>query len=81
MIFIKQPIKQLSLIGRKYKGGISMGIIFSVFIILVVIFVLYRILSGKGTPDNSYTPFDYITGQTDTEFHENERESEPDDQS
>jgi len=52
-----------------------MGIIFSVFIILVVSFVLYRIFAGKGAPDNSYTPFDYITGQTDTEFHEKEKES------
>ena len=58
-----------------------MGIIFSIFIIFVVSFVLYRILSEKGAPDNSYTPFDYITGQTDTEFHENEKESEPNDNS
>jgi len=45
-----------------------LGIIFSVFVILVVSYGIYKIISGKGAPDNSYTPFDYITSQTDTEF-------------
>ncbi len=27
-------------------------------------------LSGKGTPDNRYTPYDHITGQSSTKFHE-----------
>ncbi|GAB4073054.1 hypothetical protein GCM10028778_06890 [Barrientosiimonas marina] len=46
------------------------GIIFSVFVILVVSIGIYKMVSGKGTPSNSYTPFDHITGQTDTAFHE-----------
>lgn len=55
-----------------------LGIIFSVFIILIIIIIVYRMLTGKGTPDNSYTPFDHITGQTSTEFKDEIIEEEQD---
>ncbi|HLQ73180.1 MAG TPA: DUF3951 domain-containing protein [Bacillota bacterium] len=48
--------------------------IFSILIIILICIVVYKVLSGKGVPDNSYTPFDYITGQSDTEFHEEDTE-------
>ncbi|WP_187370992.1 DUF3951 domain-containing protein [Gracilibacillus massiliensis] len=47
-----------------------MAIIFSIFVILVVSFGIHKMLSGKGTPDNRYTPYDHITGQSSTKFHE-----------
>jgi len=34
-----------------------------------VIYVAYKILVKKERPHNFYTPFDYITGQSDQEFH------------
>ncbi|WP_258871390.1 DUF3951 domain-containing protein [Halobacillus trueperi] len=30
----------------------------------------------KQYPDNSYTPFDYVSGQTETPFHEEEKEEQ-----
>ncbi|GAA0436435.1 hypothetical protein GCM10008983_11410 [Lentibacillus halophilus] len=56
---------------------ISMG--FSVLVFVVIVVVIYRMVSGKGTPDNSYTPFDHITGQADTDFHEETTDVEQDD--
>lgn len=55
-----------------------LGIIFSVFIFLIITIIVYKMLSGKGTPDNSYTPFDHITGHTSTEFKDEIIEEEQD---
>ncbi|UOQ92543.1 DUF3951 domain-containing protein [Halobacillus shinanisalinarum] len=49
-------------------GLLIVGI--AVFVLITI--VAYKIFIKKERVDNSYTPFDYITGQTDTEFHEEE---------
>ena len=38
--------------------------------------VIYKHMTSKDKPDNSYTPFDYITGQSETEFHQEEEQEE-----
>lgn len=52
----------------------SMNIIFLLLIIILIFIVAYKILIKKEKPKNYYTPFDYIAGQTDKEFHINEEE-------
>ncbi|MHA6252316.1 DUF3951 domain-containing protein [Oceanobacillus sp. CAU 1775] len=47
-----------------------LGVIFSFFMILIVSIIVYRMISGKKPPDNSYTPFDHITGHSSSEFKE-----------
>lgn len=41
--------------------------------------ISFKIIAGKGLPYNNYTPFDYITGQSSVEFHEEKQEKEEDD--
>lgn len=49
---------------------LSIDIIISLIIISLIVFVMFRVLIKKKRPHNMYTPFDYITGQSDKEFHE-----------
>jgi hypothetical protein len=53
-----------------------LALIFSLFVIVIVSLSVYKLISGKKPPDNSYTPFDHITGQTDTAFHEDKQDTE-----
>lgn len=52
--------------------------IFILVIVLLILFIAFKIFIKKERPDNSYTPFDYITGQTGEEFHEEQEEREED---
>jgi len=45
-------------------------ILFPLLLLFLISFNIYRKKSGKGLPDNSYRPFDYITGQSSTLFQE-----------
>lgn len=51
-------------------------VLFSCLIVAVVLRTAYRMFVKKQYPDNSYTPFDYVSGQTETPFHEEDREEE-----
>jgi Protein of unknown function (DUF3951) len=46
-----------------------------VFVILILL-VAYRVLIKKKNPSNYYTPFDHITGQSVSEFQEENIEGE-----
>lgn len=51
--------------------------IIGVLLILIVIVAWKRLFRKKRSgSDVNYTPFDYITGQTDKEFHVNQEEEE-----
>lgn len=54
------------------------SLITTILFLAVILFVLFRVLLKKNRsgPGESYTPFDYITGQTDKEFHEELEEEE-----
>ncbi|MGM8365185.1 DUF3951 domain-containing protein [Virgibacillus sp. W0181] len=52
------------------------GIIFSLLIILVVILIIYKFFSGKGSSDNSYIPYDHITGQSSLKFKEGDKQED-----
>ncbi|WP_284645307.1 DUF3951 domain-containing protein [Paenibacillus silviterrae] len=43
---------------------------FSGCIILLVSIIAIKVITKKKLPDNNYTPFDYITAQTNIEFHQ-----------
>ncbi|WP_406944355.1 DUF3951 domain-containing protein [Halobacillus sp. SY10] len=51
-------------------------VLFSFLIIFVVLRTAYRMFVKKQYPDNSYTPFDYVSGQTETPFHEEDKEEQ-----
>ena len=54
---------------------------FAALLLFILGFTVTKIIVTKKLPDNLYTPFDYITGQTDVEFHEEkEARAEDDDQ-
>ncbi|UOQ49830.1 DUF3951 domain-containing protein [Gracilibacillus caseinilyticus] len=57
----------------------SIGLIVIVFVILVVSITIFKMVSGKRLPDNSYTPYDHITGQTDIDFHDEKKDGEEED--
>ncbi|PKR84642.1 DUF3951 domain-containing protein [Heyndrickxia camelliae] len=38
-----------------------MGYVFTLFIMVVLGFICYRIFKGKSVPSNQYTPYDDIT--------------------
>lgn len=52
----------------------SMNIIFLILIVILILIVTYKVLIKKEKPNNYYTPFDYIAGQTEKEFYINEEE-------
>lgn len=39
-------------------------------LVLLIMFVAYKIVKNKTVPDNFYTTFDYLTAQVPSEFHE-----------
>lgn len=43
-------------------------VLFSFLIIFVVLRTAYRMFVKKQYPDNSYTPFDYVSGQNRNSF-------------
>ncbi|MCR8641876.1 DUF3951 domain-containing protein [Paenibacillus sp. N1-5-1-14] len=50
-------------------------------ILALLLIISIKIVKGKKLPESNYTPFDYITGQTTVEFHEQkEAKEENDDQ-
>ncbi|UOQ83464.1 DUF3951 domain-containing protein [Gracilibacillus salinarum] len=57
----------------------SIAVIFILLVILVVSITIFKMVSGKRKPNNSYTPYDHITGQMDSEFR-NEQKEEDDDE-
>lgn len=42
----------------------------------LIIYIAYKVFVKKEHPKNYYTPYDFITGQTDKEFHEEESKVE-----
>ncbi|WP_245596775.1 DUF3951 domain-containing protein [Shimazuella kribbensis] len=45
-------------------------------IILLITIVLYKFYIQQKTIETVYTPFDYITGQASSEFHEEKEDKE-----
>ncbi|MCG7407304.1 DUF3951 domain-containing protein [Paenibacillus sp. ACRRX] len=48
-------------------------------IIAILVIISLKIIRGRALPSNDYTPFDYITGQSSVEFHEEKQEKEEED--
>lgn len=55
------------------------SIVVALAIIGLVAYVGYKVIIKKQRPKNYYTPYDYITGQTDKEFHDEKLEVETED--
>lgn len=49
-------------------------ILFTIFLFVVIGCTTYAMVVKKATPQIYYTPFDSITAQTHTEFHEEKEE-------
>ncbi|AWB44558.1 DUF3951 domain-containing protein [Paenibacillus sp. CAA11] len=47
------------------------------FIVLIGL-IVFKMIRKKRIPDIYYTPFDYITGQSTIEFHEEKEDEEQD---
>lgn len=58
---------------------IRMDVVVTIVLFVLIGIVLYKVLIKKERPTSSYTPFDYITGQTDKEFHHEIDHEETDD--
>lgn len=57
---------------------IIMAVNIAVILLLVCSFcsAIYKNKTRTDKPDNSYTPFDYITGQSETEFHQEDEQDD-----
>lgn len=56
-------------------------IFFSILMIILIALIVVKMITKNELPSSNYTPFDYITGQTNIEFHEEKEEKvEEDDQ-
>ncbi|MCM3236183.1 DUF3951 domain-containing protein [Heyndrickxia oleronia] len=53
----------------------SLSILFTVMIVFLIGFIIFKIIKNRMLPNNSYTPFDYITAQSTVEFHEEKEET------
>lgn len=51
-----------------------LAIIIILLMIGLILYIAYNILIKKKRPKNYYTPYDYIVGQTDKEFHDEDLE-------
>lgn len=51
-------------------------ILFMIFLCVVIGCTIYAMVVKKATPQIYYTPFESITAQTHTEFHEEKEERE-----
>ncbi|SDC40828.1 Protein of unknown function [Terribacillus halophilus] len=56
-----------------YLLFITLCFSFGVMLLLGISF--YKLIRYKAVPDNSYTPFDYITSASRDEFHEEKQET------
>jgi Protein of unknown function (DUF3951) len=54
------------------------SLFFAFALIVLIAVITFKIIKNKELPSNSYTPFDYITGQSNVEFHEEKEEKEED---
>lgn len=56
------------------------SLVFIIVVVVLVCIIAYKIFIKKERPNNDYTPFDYIAGQSEDEFHmeqeQEERETE-----
>ncbi|GGD25124.1 DUF3951 domain-containing protein [Pontibacillus salipaludis] len=50
--------------------------LFVLITVALILIVVYKVMIKKERPDNYYTPFDHITGQSNEEFHEERQEDE-----
>lgn len=48
-------------------------------LLLLLGIIVGKMIKGKQLPNSNYTPFDYITGQTSNEFHEQKEDKEEQD--
>lgn len=55
---------------------VTLSLIVPILVLLGII--ISKIVTGKKIPNNDYTPFDYIAGQTSVEFHAEKQEQEED---
>lgn len=53
-----------------------LAIIIIALMLGLIVYISYKVFIKKERPKNSYTPYDYIVGQTDKEFHDEETEVE-----
>ncbi|MEC1375808.1 DUF3951 domain-containing protein [Heyndrickxia oleronia] len=53
----------------------SLSILFTVMIVFLIGFIIFKIVKNRMLPNHSYTPFDYITAQSTVEFHEEKEET------
>lgn len=53
-----------------------LSIIVMLAMICLIVFIAYKVIIKKERPKNYYTPYDYIVGQTDKEFHDDQLEVE-----
>jgi hypothetical protein len=53
---------------------VTLSLIVPILVLLLII--TFKMIAGKKIPNSDYTPFDYITGQTPVEFHEEKKEKE-----
>lgn len=53
---------------------------FTLLIVVLVITVVCKMIWKKELPSHTYTPFDYIAGQTVEEFHEEKEERSREDE-
>lgn len=51
---------------------LRMDIVVVTILFVLICILLYKVLCRKGRPTSFYRPFDYITGQTEQEFHDEE---------
>lgn len=55
------------------------SVVFILVMVALVCIIAYKVFIKKERPNNYYTPFDYAAGQTEDEFHEEQKEKEMDD--
>jgi Protein of unknown function (DUF3951) len=59
--------------------GILLILSIIVPLLLLLGIIITKMIKGKQIPNSNYTPFDYITGQTPVEFHEEKEDKEEQD--
>ncbi|TCZ80909.1 DUF3951 domain-containing protein [Paenibacillus albiflavus] len=56
---------------------VMLSLVVPILVLLGIIIV--KMIKGKQLPSSHYTPFDYITGQAPSEFHEEKEDKEDQD--
>lgn len=54
----------------------NLSIIVTLAMMGLIVYIAYKVIVKKQRPKNYYTPYDYIVGQTDQEFHDDQLEIE-----